>query len=558
MTEIVVRFRGGEHRFTPEQAPVTIGRSPTCSVVADAQAVSGTHAQLTFESDQWVYRDQSTNGTYVNDVPVNAFSITAPVTAVLGNYEDGEVIELVPGLAQPNAPAPPMGAPPMGGAPMSSIHSTTQMMPKEIGGGPSTAPPGQTAGQDIRIQYLGEEYIAHPGQTVRFGRDPSNEIQLDNPTVSRHHAQLTYGPKGWRLDDTNSSRGLTADGQQTHQVELRGTTEVWLGPEEAGVRVVFVAPGVSKKKAGGLSPVAVVVPVVAVLLIALVAIAFVARSRSGEPTTPTTGVPTADLIALKKGTVRVEVKLRLSGDIKDRVEREKRAQGQPLDAPELWGSGTIISPDGLVLTNAHVATPDKVSEAGTKLPPAQSIKVVRNREGSDEQLTETEDAELVVADPKVDLAIIKIQGASNLPYVPIGADSSVKAGEDVLILGFPGTADTKAVTVTAGKVSSFIPDKKLGVDRAWINTDAKFEQGNSGGLAANKEGKIIGIPTGTCYESVMKGESGGPIAQQNRIRTIDLAQDLINAAKGDPDSYETKTPDEDVCATGKTTTTRSR
>lgn len=606
MTDISVRVQGAEHRFSPEQQPITIGRGATSSLVVNAPAISSTHATLTFEGGQWVYRDQSTNGTYVNNTPVKDFSIAAPVTVVLGNFEQGAVIEVSPLTASPTAapplapggvpapsapgpfapgsPAPPFvppspspGAPqgppsgqspgpmpgpelagamapaggPAGGAKVSSIHAETQMMPKELGGAPPQAYPGQTAGRDVRIQYEGGEFVAHPGQTITFGRDPSNNVHLDNPTVSRYHAQLTYGPKGWMLDDAGSARGLTVDGQSVRHVDLQGSTDVWFGPEQAGVRVIFAAPGVTKKKGGGVSPVAVIVPVAAVLLIALAAIIIVARSNSSTQAGPgNTTAPQVDLVALKKGTVRVEVRFKLSGDVKRAVDEEKRKKGLPLDAPEAFGSGTIISPDGLVLTNAHVATPGEVEREGRKLPPVESIKVARNVNGGDEQLTELEDAELVVTDPKIDLAIIRIVGASNLPFIPIGNDADVKAGEDIFVLGFPGTADTKAVTVTAGKASSFIPDKKLAVERAWINTDAKVEQGNSGGLAATRDGKIMGVPTAACFEPITES-SGGPIAGQNRIRAIDLAQDLIAAAKSNPDSYETKSPDEDICATGR-------
>jgi len=582
MSVIAIRVGGVEHRFDPAQQPVSIGRDPASTVVVNAQAVSSTHARLTFEGGQWVYRDQSTNGSYVYDTPAPEFSISAPVTVVLGNLEQGAVIELAPATdAVPESPpaatpmpsvAPPVAGDPYtapgtmapgpavgaagpaptpaagGGQQMSSVHSLTQAMPQELRGAPPQAYPGQMSGQDIRIQYAGGEFVAHPGQTVTFGRDPSNDIDLDNPTVSRRHGQLTYTQMGWQLDDLGSSRGLTVDGETTRRVMLQGTTDVWFGPEEAGMRVVFVAPGKTKKK-GGLNPLMVIAPIVAVVLIALVAIVVVARSGSKDAASSTTTAPGSDLTALKKGTVRIEVNLQLSSEQRRRVQQAKKDKGTP-NAPDMFGSGTIISADGLVLTNAHVAVPDQMS--GTEeMPPVDTIKVVRNPEGSDEQLTETEDAELVVADPKLDLAVIRITGAQNLPAIPIGNDANIKAGDELVILGFPGTADTNSVTVTAGKVSSFVPDKKLGVDRAWINTDAKVEQGNSGGLAASRDGKIVGVPTLACFESIQTGSSsGGPMAQQNRIRSIDLAADLIAAAKSGAD-YEVKSPDDDVCALGK-------
>ena len=121
MSAIVVRSGGVEHRFTPEQQPITIGRNPGNTVPVNAQAVSSTHAQLTYEGGVWVFRDQSTNGSYVHDTPAPSFSISAPVTVVLGNYEQGAVIELAPATDSasspppPGAMPPPIMAPPVGG-----------------------------------------------------------------------------------------------------------------------------------------------------------------------------------------------------------------------------------------------------------------------------------------------------------------------------------------------------------------------------------------------------------------------------------------------------------
>lgn len=549
MAEIVVRVNGTDRRFGPDDQPISIGRAAGSTVVADAAAVSSTHATLTFEGGQWVYRDQSTNGSYVNNTKTTAFSIAEPVTVVLGNLDQGLAIDVAPAGMLPPAPPtyapPPTAAPPGvptiggpglaasgGGQQMSSIHSPTMLAPQELRGGPPpTAPPGAMPGQDVKIQYAGGEFVAHPGQTVTFGRDPSNDITLDNPTVSRRHAQLSYTPQGWQLVDVGSSRALTVDGDAVRQVTLRGATDVWFGPEEAGVRVIFAAPGKAKKK-GGLSPLVVVVPVAAVLLVAIVAVVAVARSSNQTAgTTPTTGAPSFDLTALKKGTVRIDVFFQLDSSMDRKWEQIKREQDLPDDAGQASGSGTIISADGLVLTNAHVVTPSEVPGAETDLT-VDSIKVAINRDGSDAPLVSSNDAEVVVSVPELDLAIIKIKGVSNLPAIPLANDKTLNAGEDVVILGFPAVSRSRGVNVTSGKVSSFLPDKSIDADRAWINTDAKIDPGNSGGLAANKENKIVGVPTNVCFEPFGSSSSGsgGPLSQQNRVRVIDLARPMVEAA----------------------------
>jgi putative serine protease PepD len=354
------------------------------------------------------------------------------------------------------------------------------------------------------------------------------------------------GSNGWIVEDLGSSRGLTVDGKSTHQVALQGTSDVWFGPEEAGVRVIFVAPGKTRSKENHLNPLFVLLPILAVTIIAIIAVVVVRSSDNttvvavsppagaGSATPVATAAPAdyLDLAALKKATVRIEGRFQLSAAQRRRVDAAKKDKGLDSSAPDLTGSGTIISRDGLILTNAHVATPDQVTEAGEdQLPPLESLKVALNVDGSDEALTATDAAEVVVSDPKLDLAVIRIKGHHDLPAAPIGNDQGVKAGDELVVLGFPGIAGTDGVNVTRGVASSFVADKSLGTDRAWINTDAKIDPGNSGGLAANRDGKIVGVPTLACFRPFGSSSSSGPVSQQNRIRAIDLARPLIDAAE---------------------------
>jgi serine protease Do len=134
------------------------------------------------------------------------------------------------------------------------------------------------------------------------------------------------------------------------------------------------------------------------------------------------------------------------------------------------GSGFIISPDGYVLTNAHVVE-------GTN----QIIVGLSDR-------TELE-AELIGTDERSDVALLKVEG-EDLPTVKIGNPSEVKVGQWVMAIGSPFGFDH---TATQGIVSSIGRNLPSGGYVSFIQTDAAVNPGNSGGPLFNLEGEVIGI-----------------------------------------------------------------
>ena len=135
------------------------------------------------------------------------------------------------------------------------------------------------------------------------------------------------------------------------------------------------------------------------------------------------------------------------------------------------GSGVIVSSDGYILTNNHVAS------AANEL----SVKLADGRE-----LT----ARRIGLDPRTDLALIKVE-AQNLPYATLGDSSKLEQGEWVIALGSPFGLEQ---TMTAGIVSA-IGRKFNGPYDNYIQTDASINPGNSGGALVNMNGEVIGINT---------------------------------------------------------------
>lgn len=144
------------------------------------------------------------------------------------------------------------------------------------------------------------------------------------------------------------------------------------------------------------------------------------------------------------------------------------------------GSGFIISPDGYIVTNNHVVAPGRqgavVETITVTLPDRREFK-----------------ARLVGRDLPSDLAVLKIDAGSNLPFVRFGDSTHARVGDWVLAIGNPfGLGGT----VTSGIISALHRNTGQGgaYDR-YIQTDASINMGNSGGPMFDLNGNVIGINT---------------------------------------------------------------
>jgi serine protease Do len=148
---------------------------------------------------------------------------------------------------------------------------------------------------------------------------------------------------------------------------------------------------------------------------------------------------------------------------------EGRALPNPTPAQGV-GSGFIVSPDGAILTNAHVV--DGAGEVTVKLSDKRELK-----------------ARVIGVDRMTDVAVVKVD-ASDLPVVRIGDPSKTRVGEWVAAIGSPFGMDH---SVTSGIVSA--KSRNLPNDRLvpFIQTDVAVNPGNSGGPLFNMKGEVIGI-----------------------------------------------------------------
>jgi len=158
------------------------------------------------------------------------------------------------------------------------------------------------------------------------------------------------------------------------------------------------------------------------------------------------------------------------------------------------GSGMVLSPDGLLLTNNHVIE----AAAGG----AGQIKALF-------QDGRSADAQIVGRDPESDVAVVKVAGITGLTPIDIGNSDAVRVGQQVVAIGSPlglgGTVTTGIVSALnrAVSVGSEKPDQSSPVLNA-IQTDAAINPGNSGGPLVDIEGRLIGI------NSAIASLGGGP------------------------------------------------
>jgi serine protease Do len=156
--------------------------------------------------------------------------------------------------------------------------------------------------------------------------------------------------------------------------------------------------------------------------------------------------------------------------------RSRRAQS--------LGSGLIVEPSGIVVTNAHVI------EGASRI-------VVTTRDGRELE------AEVLGSDRESDLAVLKVEGRG-LPAVPLGSSADLLIGETVIAIGNPfGLSHTVTAGVLSARGRTVPSERGERLFTDFLQTDASINPGNSGGPLVNVLGEVIGVNT-----AIVSGASG--------------------------------------------------
>jgi S1-C subfamily serine protease len=404
----------------------------------------------------------------------------------------------------------------------------------------------------VHLAVGGRTHRFVPGPIVTIGRDADSTVVLSSPSASRHHARLWFDGARWVLEDLGSSGGTHVGTQPVTRLALPAAATVWFGPIGQGdLATLSTEPAGRPGIAAGTPPVAppggrsttpaaqrrslpalVLAGLIAVSL--LVAGVVTARSQPGpaidsdaDPELATDPVPTVE--RLRAATVLIDV-----GD------------GS--------GSGAVVSADGLILTNAHLVAPSALgqgvvrNDASFELPrDPDRINVFVSRGNDDEPAELAYEARVVAADGYLDLAVVQITKASSgklvrpdeldLPHLELGDSEGIRLGAPITVLGFPGIARSQAVTLTNGTIGGFQIDDRIGDNRAFLNTGAPIAAGNSGGVAADEAGTLIGTPT-------LQLTSRDRTDSISVLRPAHLARPLLDQARAvrDEDAPTTTSP----------------
>ncbi|HEY9619466.1 MAG TPA: trypsin-like peptidase domain-containing protein [Crinalium sp.] len=163
----------------------------------------------------------------------------------------------------------------------------------------------------------------------------------------------------------------------------------------------------------------------------------------------------------------------LAQDAEDSVNVRVYQQASPavvsIDTGEGTGSGSIISPEGLILTNAHVVGDSR----------RVKVTLADGREFQGDVIA--------YGEAGLDLAVVRISGQNNLPTVRLARSNTVQVGQRAFAIGNP--FGQFQGTLTTGIVS------RIDTNRGLIQTDAAINPGNSGGPLLNSQGEMIGVNT---------------------------------------------------------------
>ncbi len=550
-----------------------VGREAGCDLGSLDPTVSRRHAEIRAVGDGWEVVDLgSSHGTWLNGQRVQRAILTGTSGLRFGQPSAGLDVTVTISestrATPPHQTPPAFQPPPPPPAPPAAAPAPYPPAPERPQAAFSPTPP---PGLDVTIVPQGPiPGLGGPGllvrtragderfgtrAAVRIGRDPGLEVVADDPIVSRQHALVEPRPDGWHLVDRSTS-GTYLDGEPISTLHLEEPTTVVLGHPTAGYEVELVpilsaaaatAAITSRKRRRTLSVVGAAV-VALVLIGGGITTAFVLGgdgAGSEKEVAGGAGSPSPDSSSpgVDDG--------RLSDEELDRAKQAsvfivaEDASGQPI----YTGSGSIISDDGLILTNAHVGKPSAPGQSLGEDDPA-TLLISLTSADDDSPVKAAFQAEPIVADGVLDLAILKITADAegnpiddtevDLPDpMPIGSSADLRTGDEITALGFPAIASLdldnpleRGLTVTRGVVSTFKADSVIGDPRSEIDSDIRIGSGNSGGASINDTGELVGINSAVITAAQTPNDEGGSFTGGSAlIRPVDLAQDIITIAE---------------------------
>jgi pSer/pThr/pTyr-binding forkhead associated (FHA) protein/S1-C subfamily serine protease len=507
-----------------------VGRLPECDVQVEDENVSRRHAQLErAESGQVTLRDLgSRNGSWVNDHQIAA--------AVL--LENGDRVRFGDVTFTFRSAV----------SRVDEAASETVALSKEALQQASDATMIWQASAPLTL-VRGDRAEFGVNRSLTLGRDASNDIALPKDSnLSQHHARFDLREGRLVVTDLKSRNGTWVNGKRiSTPIFLNHADQVRVGGTvfrlRVGERSLQPLPAAASKQRSGCMGLGIVVSglvalvgvgaiLVALLLVGTFVIypAYFAPAPSAMSTW--TAVPTWTPPPTNMG----------GGEIPGAAATQQAAAERnalralvwvivPVGTPDTTedfstGSGSLVSSEGYVLTNFHVVgDPDN----GKYYNQEEWVWIGLNWQNPANKPDTFYRAEIVRADKDYDLALVHVYALEKggdlptdlvFPFLPIGNSDELQMGESLAVIGFPSLGGSTP-TFTRGTVSGFLYDEILELERGWIKTDAEVNPGNSGGMAINSRGELIGVPTQVYFGTQVTGKI-------SEIRPINLAKQFLD------------------------------
>lgn len=378
------------------------------------------------------------------------------------------------------------------------------------------------------IEFQGRHY-AIPPNGLRIGRGQDNEIVLPDDQASRRHATIWVAQGNVYIRDEGSTNGTFVRGQRVAApMILRAGDQVQIGRAilRAQISGGPSAPAGAQPIYHGSPNQTWIIVTGVIFLCAFVAtgIALVSALRPSAPSNIAFGTPSP---IQAYTTVTSPNAVSRTPSTKDPIRTALMASVLiivQLGTTDnvMFGSGSIIDPRGLILTNYHV-----VRDPNTRQPYNNRELIVVAINSTPERAPDRLFlAAILQADVNLDLAILKLTARADgkplpadlgLSVIALGNSDTVQIGDRIQLIGFPEIGGN-TVTMNEGIISGFL------LDRAWMKTGGQVNPGNSGGMAINAAGELIGIPTIKVSDPRLGGQIG-------LLRPINLAKPLIDKAK---------------------------
>jgi len=197
-----------------------------------------------------------------------------------------------------------------------------------------------------------------------------------------------------------------------------------------------------------------------------------------------------------------------------------------------FGSGSIVGPDGLIVTNHHVVA-DENGNLHKEIRVLETESPDRNP-----KLICLAHPSGIISSAQEDLAVVRcdqdankkplLPGSLKLHTIPLGNSDNLSLGDSLRVLGYPDIGG-KPIDHVSGTVSGFLAENKSDAGRSWIKTESPTSWGYSGGAAINEFGELVGIPTNINWIS-----KNGYTANKNFLRPINRVKLLIEMMNARP------------------------